>query len=43
MRTTQTLPKVKEKLLVIVQTISPFGNNQKGFFYLNQVTSKQLN
>lgn len=32
LRTNQISPKVNEKLSIIVQPISPFGTNQKGFF-----------
>lgn len=31
------LPKAKEIIFVIVQTVSPFGNTPKGLFYFPEI------
>jgi hypothetical protein len=40
---TLLLPKVKDKIFVIVKTISPFGRHPKGLFHFNTLKIKIMN
>lgn len=40
MRPTLLLPKVKDKIFVIVSTISPFGSHPKGLFLFHHLKIK---